>query len=151
MISLNSKATYCISKSRARIQLHVKSLSTVTSTFQPIITLTAPASQGKTKKDELQLAKSQKVWYSKTHSIELYLSLTCCLILCISQLLLEMGVIRQANPGMFTFLPLGLRTLEKLKKIVDEEMGKVGCQKLSLPSLTSGHLWKTTGIHHFQK
>ncbi len=67
------------------------------------------------------------------------------------QLLLEMGVIRQANPGMFTFLPLGLRALEKLKKIVEEEMGKVGCQKLSLPTLTSSHLWKTTGIHHFQK
>jgi prolyl-tRNA synthetase len=47
---------------------------------------------------------------------------------------------------MFTFLPLGLRSLEKLKKIVDEEMKIAGCQKLQLPLLISGSLWKKTGI-----
>ena len=56
-----------------------------------------------------------------------------------------MGIVRQSSPGMFTFLPLGLRSLEKLQRIVDEEMKIAGCQKLQLPLLTSGSLWKKTG------
>lgn len=57
-----------------------------------------------------------------------------------------MGIVRQSSSGMFTFLPLGLRSLEKLQRIVDEEMKIAGCQKLQLPLLTSGSLWKKTGI-----
>ena len=56
-----------------------------------------------------------------------------------------MGIVRQSSPGMFALTPLGLRSLEKLIKIVDEEMRNVGCQKLQLPLLTIGSLWKTTG------
>lgn len=58
-----------------------------------------------------------------------------------------MGIVRQASPGMFTFLPLGLRALNKLKKLVEKELNQIGCQKLSLPTLTHGNLWKTTGTH----
>ena len=47
---------------------------------------------------------------------------------------------------MFTFLPLGLRVLNKLQKIIDNELHQIGCQKVTLPTLTSGELWKTTGI-----
>lgn len=56
-----------------------------------------------------------------------------------------MGIVRQCSSGMFTFLPLGMRILEKLQRIVDEEMKNVGCQKLQLPFLTAGSLWKKTG------
>lgn len=56
-----------------------------------------------------------------------------------------MGIVRQASPGIFTLAPLGVRSLEKLVKLVDEEMRNVGCQKLQLPILTAGSLWKTTG------
>jgi prolyl-tRNA synthetase len=56
-----------------------------------------------------------------------------------------MGIVRQNSPGLFTLTPLGVRSLEKLVKIVDEELKNVGCQKLQLPILTAGNLWKKTG------
>lgn len=40
-----------------------------------------------------------------------------------------------------------MRSLEKLKRIVEFELEKAGCQKLSLPLLTSGNLWETTGYY----
>ncbi len=66
------------------------------------------------------------------------------------QLLFELGFIQQASPGMFTFLPLGLRVLNKLQKIIDNELHQIGCQKVTLPTLTSGELWKKTGILYYQ-
>ena len=56
-----------------------------------------------------------------------------------------MGIVRQSSPGLFTLTPLGIRSLEKLVKIADEELKHVGCQKLQLPFLTAGSLWKATG------
>jgi prolyl-tRNA synthetase len=58
----------------------------------------------------------------------------------------DMGVIRQASPGAFYLLPLGERSLQKLIRIVDDEMCKINAQKLLLPLLTSGELWKSTGM-----
>ncbi|EFX83291.1 hypothetical protein DAPPUDRAFT_127919 [Daphnia pulex] len=63
----------------------------------------------------------------------------------LQKLLNEMGIVRQNSPGLFTLTPLGVRSLEKLVKIVDDELKYVGCQKLQLPILTAGNLWKTTG------
>ena len=57
----------------------------------------------------------------------------------------EMGIVQQASPGMFILTPLGVRSLEKLIHLVDQELRNVGCQKLQLPMLTAGHLWKSTG------
>lgn len=59
--------------------------------------------------------------------------------------MLDMGIIRHANPGCYHLLPLGLRSVEKLTKIIDEEMQSIGAQKLALPYLTSSELWKKTG------
>jgi prolyl-tRNA synthetase len=64
----------------------------------------------------------------------------------ILQLMQDLGVIRQASPGAFHLLPLGERSLQKLIRIVDDEMGKIHAQKLLLPLLTSGELWKSTGM-----
>lgn len=61
------------------------------------------------------------------------------------RLMLELGIIRQANPGSFHFLPLGVRALDKLLRIVDEEMLKIGAQKAIFPTLTHSKLWKSTG------
>ncbi|KAJ4447443.1 hypothetical protein ANN_09450 [Periplaneta americana] len=59
-------------------------------------------------------------------------------------LMLDLGVIRQASVGTFHLLPLAERSLQKLITIVDVEMEKIGAQKLLLPLLTPGELWKTT-------
>lgn len=61
------------------------------------------------------------------------------------QLFSELGIVRQSSSGLFVLTPLGIRSLEKLVKIVDKELKNVGCQKLQLPILTAGNLWKRTG------
>lgn len=60
--------------------------------------------------------------------------------------MLELGIIRQASPGCFHFLPLGVKSLEKLTSLVDEEMKKVGGQKIVFPTLTNAKLWEKTGV-----
>lgn len=58
--------------------------------------------------------------------------------------MIELGLIRPASSGSFYFLPLGMRALEKLVNIVDDEMHKIGAQKLLLPTLCNSNLWKST-------
>ena len=60
-------------------------------------------------------------------------------------LMLRAGMIRQLSSGVYIFLPLGLRTLNKITKIVKEEMDRAGGQELHLPALHPGELWKETG------
>lgn len=57
----------------------------------------------------------------------------------------EMGLIHSANNGTYHLLPVLQRSIEKLTAIVDEEMTKIGGQKMSLPILTSVDLWNQTG------
>ncbi|RZF42524.1 hypothetical protein LSTR_LSTR004443 [Laodelphax striatellus] len=65
---------------------------------------------------------------------------------CTSQkLMVSQGLIHQSQNGLFCLLPLGLRVVEKLIKIVDSYMEKLGAQKIMVPSLTDGNLWKKTG------
>ncbi|XP_012142370.1 prolyl-tRNA synthetase 2-like protein, mitochondrial [Megachile rotundata] len=54
------------------------------------------------------------------------------------------GFIKQVNSGMYAYLPLALRVLNKLITIIDHEMEKIGGQKLLLPALTSTKLWNKT-------
>ncbi|KAF7723352.1 hypothetical protein EC973_002100 [Apophysomyces ossiformis] len=51
----------------------------------------------------------------------------------------------KSSSGIYSLLPLGLRTVEKLERIIDEEMTAIGCQKLSLPTLLPPENWKKTG------
>lgn len=59
--------------------------------------------------------------------------------------MLDMGIIRQANTGLYTLLPLGNRVLEKLISIVDYQLSNIGAQKINLPNLTNANLWAKTG------
>ncbi|CAH1975649.1 unnamed protein product [Acanthoscelides obtectus] len=61
------------------------------------------------------------------------------------KLMLELGIIHQATPGCFHFLPLGLKALDKLIKIVDSEMQTIGGQKMLFSELTNSRLWKMSG------
>lgn len=51
----------------------------------------------------------------------------------------------QLASGIYNYLPLGLRTLSKVIKIVDQEMESVGGQKLNMPKLLPKELWERTG------
>ncbi|KAF5270342.1 hypothetical protein FQR65_LT05530 [Abscondita terminalis] len=61
------------------------------------------------------------------------------------RLMLDLGIIRQASPGSFYLLPLGVRALDKLVSLVDKQLSKINAQKVILPSLTNSNLWKSTG------
>lgn len=61
------------------------------------------------------------------------------------QLLTRGGFIHQEMAGVYTYLPLGWRVLDKLSDIVREEMNKIGGQEILMPSLHPGENWKKTG------
>ena len=62
-----------------------------------------------------------------------------------SRLLSSYGVVRSAGPGSFHLLPLGLRSLAKIEKLIEQELSRVGCQKLALPQMTPASLWRQSG------
>lgn len=61
------------------------------------------------------------------------------------QLLTRAGFIHQEMAGVYTFLPLGWRVLDKISDIIREEMNKIGGQELLMPVLHPGENWKKTG------
>ena len=67
------------------------------------------------------------------------------------RLLLRAGYIRRAAPGIYTWLPLGLRVLRKIEGIVRDEMEAIGGQELSFPALLprepyeASNRWTTYG------
>lgn len=62
-----------------------------------------------------------------------------------AQLLLRAGFVDRLFAGVYTFLPLGLRTLTKIENIIREEMNRVGGQEILLPALHPKENWETTG------
>lgn len=52
---------------------------------------------------------------------------------------------------MYAYLPLALRVLNKLTTLVDNEMEKIGAQKILLPALTSASLWEKTDRYNNNK
>ncbi|ENN82011.1 hypothetical protein D910_01763 [Dendroctonus ponderosae] len=61
------------------------------------------------------------------------------------RLMIELGIIQQALPGCFHILPMGLRALNKIVNIVDEEMQRIGGQKTCFPTLVKSNLWERSG------
>lgn len=60
------------------------------------------------------------------------------------QLMLRAGMIRKLASGLYTWLPLGLRVLRKVEKIVREEMDNAGAQELLMPVVQPEELWQET-------
>lgn len=58
-----------------------------------------------------------------------------------AQLLIRAGYIYKNMAGAYSFLPLGLRVLEKINAIIREEMNAIGGQELHMPSLQDPELW----------
>ncbi|WP_135553578.1 proline--tRNA ligase [Paenibacillus cymbidii] len=61
------------------------------------------------------------------------------------RLLLRAGYIRQLAAGVYTFLPLGLRALRKVERIVREEMERAGAQEMLMPALQPAELLRASG------
>ncbi|OPX20739.1 MAG: proline--tRNA ligase [Desulfobacca sp. 4484_104] len=61
------------------------------------------------------------------------------------QLLLRAGMIRKLTAGIYDYLPLALRVIRKVEKIVREEMNQTGAQEVLLPAVQPAELWKESG------
>ena len=61
------------------------------------------------------------------------------------KLMLRAGMIRKLAAGLYTWLPLGLRTLRKVEKIVREEMDAAGAQEVLMPAVQPAELWQESG------
>ena len=61
------------------------------------------------------------------------------------RLMLRAGMIRQEAAGIYSWLPLGLRVLQKVSQIVREEMDRAGAIELLMPTLQLADLWRETG------
>jgi prolyl-tRNA synthetase len=61
------------------------------------------------------------------------------------KLLLRAGLVRKLTGGLYTFLPLGVRALHKVEKIVREEMDRAGALEVLMPALQPPEIWQQSG------
>ena len=61
------------------------------------------------------------------------------------RLMLKAGLIRKLASGLYSYLPLGFRVLQKVTSIIREEMNRAGAIELLLPALHPAELWKQSG------
>ena len=64
------------------------------------------------------------------------------------QLMVRAGLIRKLAQGIYSFLPLGYRVIQKIENIVREEMNKAGAEEVFLPSIIPAELWEESGRWH---
>src|ERR1700676_550110 len=61
------------------------------------------------------------------------------------QLMLRAGLVRRLAAGLYVWLPMGLRTLKKVERIVREEMNRAGALELCMPTVQPAELWLESG------
>jgi prolyl-tRNA synthetase len=61
------------------------------------------------------------------------------------RLMLRAGLIRQEAAGIYAWLPLGLRVLEKVNRIIRQEQNRAGAIELLMPTIQSADLWRESG------
>ncbi|MBP6261301.1 MAG: proline--tRNA ligase [Chromatiaceae bacterium] len=61
------------------------------------------------------------------------------------RLMLRAGMIRKLAAGLYTWLPLGLRVLRKVERIVREEMDRAGALEVLMPAVQPAELWQESG------
>lgn len=61
------------------------------------------------------------------------------------RLMLRAGMVRQQSAGIFSWLPLGLRVLNKVNAIIREEQNRAGAVEILMPTIQSAELWRESG------
>ena len=61
------------------------------------------------------------------------------------RLLVRAGYIRRVAPGVYSWLPLGVRMLERVSRVVREEMDRIGAQEVLFPALLPREHYETSG------
>ncbi|MEO1190175.1 MAG: proline--tRNA ligase [Pseudomonadota bacterium] len=59
--------------------------------------------------------------------------------------MLRAGMVRQASAGIYSWLPLGFRVLQKIEQIVREEQDRSGAQEVLMPTIQAADLWRKSG------
>ena len=62
------------------------------------------------------------------------------------QLLLKAGFIRPVAAGMFAYLPLAQRVLNKIETIIREEMDRIDANEMLVPEILPAELWEKSGV-----
>ncbi|MBI4826319.1 MAG: proline--tRNA ligase [Nitrospirae bacterium] len=60
-------------------------------------------------------------------------------------LMLRAGFVRQLASGLYIYLPLAMRVLDRVNRIIREEMNAIGAQEITMPALHPSEIWETTG------
>ncbi|HLI70185.1 MAG TPA: proline--tRNA ligase [Ktedonobacteraceae bacterium] len=63
-------------------------------------------------------------------------------------LLVRAGYIKQHSAGIYSLLPLGLRSIHKISQLIREEMDRIGGQEILMPVVVTADLWKETGRYY---
>src|SRR3990172_8994547 len=61
------------------------------------------------------------------------------------RLMLRAGLVRQLAAGIYVYLPLGQRVLDRVNAIIREEMNRIGGQEITMPVLHPAEIWQQTG------
>ncbi len=61
------------------------------------------------------------------------------------QLMLRAGLIKRLSAGIYTYMPMGLRVIRKVERIIREEMDRAGAVELLMPVVQPAELWQETG------
>jgi prolyl-tRNA synthetase len=61
------------------------------------------------------------------------------------KLMVRAGFVRQIAAGLYIYLPLGIRVMEKINRIIREEMNAIGGQEVTMPVLNPAEVWQQTG------
>ncbi|WP_299022419.1 proline--tRNA ligase [uncultured Tepidimonas sp.] len=61
------------------------------------------------------------------------------------RLMLRAGMIKKLSAGIYTYMPMGLRVIRKVERIVREEMDRAGAIELTMPIVQPAELWQETG------
>jgi prolyl-tRNA synthetase len=61
------------------------------------------------------------------------------------RLMLRAGFINQTTSGIYTWLPMGERVLKRIDQIVAEEQDRIGCHRITMPTVQPAHLWQESG------
>src|ERR1039458_3671090 len=60
-------------------------------------------------------------------------------------LMVRGGYLRKVAAGVYSFLPLGWRVIQKISRIIREEMNRAGAQEVFLPAVIPAELWQESG------
>ena len=61
------------------------------------------------------------------------------------KLMIRAGLIRKISSGQYSWLPIGMRVLEKIQQIIRSELNDIGCMEISMPLVQPSELWRESG------